>query len=244
MSSQSPPIFLAAEWRYLVMRNYEVDPALLLSHVPAGTELDYNQGKAFVSVVGFLFLNTKVRGIPIPFHRNFEEINLRFYVKRIVDGETRRGVVFLKEIVPRAAIAWTARTLYNEKYVAMPTSHTLELPGEGKQGLVRYSWKMGNTWNRVGAVIEGEPFIADEDSHEAFITEHYWGYAAQKNGGTVEYGVEHPRWNLWNATEGIFECDVESVYGSEFAEPLNREPYSVFVADGSEIIVRKGVLLR
>jgi uncharacterized protein YqjF (DUF2071 family) len=70
-----PGKFLTAEWRYLAMINYEIDPAILLPHVPRGTELDEWQGKTFVSMVGFHFLNTRVLGVPLPFHRNFAEIN-------------------------------------------------------------------------------------------------------------------------------------------------------------------------
>jgi uncharacterized protein YqjF (DUF2071 family) len=119
-------IFLTAEWRDLVLLNYEVDPGLLVPYVPRGTELDYWNSKAFVSLVGFRFVNTKVFGVPIPLHSNFTEANLRFYVRRREQGEVRRGVVFIREIVPRPAIALVARTFYNENYVTLPMTHTIE----------------------------------------------------------------------------------------------------------------------
>src|SRR5690349_10650745 len=101
--------FLTAQWKDLIIANYEVDPALLSSRVPGGTELDLQDGHCFVSLVGFMFLETRVLGVPIPFHVNFEEVNLRFYVTRRLQGETRRAVCFVKEIVPRAVIAAVAR---------------------------------------------------------------------------------------------------------------------------------------
>ena len=101
--------FLTAQWRDLLMVNYEVDPSLLADRVPLGTTLDLFEGKCFVSLVGFMFLDTRVMDFLIPFHVNFEEVNLRFYVKRETRTEIRRGVVFIKEIVPRGAIAWVAR---------------------------------------------------------------------------------------------------------------------------------------
>ena len=76
MKTDSPPVFLTAEWRYLAMLNYVVNPKVLAPFVPAGTELDSWAGKNFVSVVGFRFLNTRVLRIPLPFHRHFEEVNL------------------------------------------------------------------------------------------------------------------------------------------------------------------------
>ncbi len=234
------PGFLTAGWHYLVMQNYEVDPAILLPRVPAGTTLDTWNGKALVSMVGFLFKRTRVKRVPIPYHINFEEINLRFYVLREEGGELRRGVVFIKEIVPRAAIAWVARVIYNENYVALPTRHQLQLPTDTADGLVAYEWRTGERWNRLAATVQGRPYLAPEDSHESFITEHYWGYAAQQDGSTVEYQVEHPRWNVWNAVTTEFDCDVSSLYGEEFAPFLSADPVSAFVADGSDVIVRSG----
>ncbi|MGH9802774.1 MAG: YqjF family protein [Blastocatellia bacterium] len=240
--------FLTAEWRYLAMINYEIDPAILQPLVPRGTEPDSWQGKTFVSEVGFLFLNTRVAGVAIPFHRNFEEINLRFYVRRKAEDGWRRGVVFVKEIVPRLAIATVARVVYNENYVARRMWHGTDLNEASftKTGLVEYGWmekasQNGRNFLRVRATGKPEPLVAG--SEEEFITEHYWGYAAQRDGGTVEYRVEHPSWNVWQVSEAEFDCDVERVYGVQFSEALRAKPSSAFVADGSPIIVRKGVKL-
>lgn len=237
--------FLTAEWRHLAMINYEIDPAILQPLVPRGTELDSWQGKTFVSEVGFLFLNTRVMGITIPFHQNFEEINLRFYVRRKAEDGWRRGVVFVKEIVPRLAIATVAKVVYNENYVARRMWHGTDL-GEAsftKSGLVEYGWieKSGRNFLRVRATGKAEMLAAG--SEEEFITEHYWGYAAQRDGSTVEYQVEHPSWRVWQVSEAEFECDVEHIYGPQFCEALRSKPSSAFVADGSPIIVRKGVRL-
>lgn len=237
--------FLTAEWRNLAMINYEIDPAILQPLVPRGTELDSWHGKTFVSEVGFMFLNTRVAGMAIPFHRNFEEINLRFYVRRKAEDGWRRGVVFVKEIVPRLAIASVARIVYNENYVARRMWHGTDLSEASftKTGVVEYGWmeKTGRNFLRVRATGKAEPLIAG--SEEEFITEHYWGYAAQRDGGTVEYQVEHPSWNVWQVSEAEFDCDIERVYGARFVEAMSIKPSSAFIADGSPIIVRKGVRL-
>ena len=117
--------FLTAQWRHLAILNYLVEPSLLGGLVPRGTELDAWQGRTYVSVVGFLFLNTRILGVPVPFHRHFEEVNLRFYVRREAEDGWRRGVVFVKELVPKRAIAWVARAVYNENYVAVPMGHEI-----------------------------------------------------------------------------------------------------------------------
>lgn len=231
--------FLTAQWRWLVMLNYEMDPALLRPLVPAGTELDAWGGVTYASVVGFMFLDTRLLGIPIPFHRDFEELNLRFYVRRKGPEGWRRGVVFVKEIVPRFAIAAVARVVYNENYVALPMRHGLEISARAG-GTAEYGWRLGGRWCGVRAAARGpaRPLVAG--SEEEFITEHYWGYARQRDGGTVEYQVEHPRWNVWRAESAALGCDVAALYGRGFAEPLSAPPRSALIADGSPVIVRKG----
>jgi uncharacterized protein len=232
--------FLTARWRYLAMLNYEVAPEVLAPLVPAGTELDSWQGKTFASMVGFLFLDTRVRGIAIPGHRNFEEVNLRFYVRRQAEDGWRRGVVFVKEIVPRFAIASTARLLYGEKYVSLPMRHAIT--GDPARGgmQVAYGWRFQGRWNGIGAGVEGSPQEAAAGSEEEFITEHYWGYSSLRGGGCVEYQVEHPRWRVWKLLRPVLDCDVAALYGRQFAAPLAGEPSSAFLADGSEVAVYPG----
>jgi uncharacterized protein YqjF (DUF2071 family) len=233
--------FLTAEWRDLVIINYEIAPALLAPYVPFGTEIDTWNNTTFVSVVGFLFLKTKVMGVPIPFHRNFEEVNLRFYVRRLSPEGPRRGVVFIKEIVPRHAIAATARLVYNERYVAMPMRHRIAVErAEDPVTAIEYGWRFNGRWNRlqVKAIGQPEPLVAR--SQEEFIAEHYWGYAAQRDGGCVEFEVQHPPWRVWQTLEPSIDIDVEGVYGREFAECLGGSPASAFVAEGSPVVVRRG----
>jgi hypothetical protein len=242
----APPArpFLTAQWRFLAMLNYRVDPAVLAPFVPAGTELDSWHGATFVSMVGFLFLDTKVLGVGVPFHRDFEEVNLRFYVRRTAPDGVRRGVVFLKEIVPRWAIATTARVLYGEKYVSLPMRHDVPVDVRsdlgGRPAHAEYGWRHGGLWDRLRVVPAGDAVTADAGSEEEFITEHYWGYSRLRGGGTVEYQVEHPRWRVWQAAEARLECRVRELYGPPFAAPLAGAPSSAFLADGSEVVVYRG----
>ena len=237
--------FLTAEWRFLAMLNYEIDPALLLPLMPAGTELDSWNGKTFVSMVGFRFTQTRLLGLALPFHRDFDEVNLRFYVRRKSPEGWRRGVVFIKEIVPRAAIAWVARRVYNENYVALPMRHTIHSAAAQAEvlGLAKYEWLHRRRWNCIAVEFSGVPYLPDQSSEDAFITEHYWGYVRQRDGGTVEYQVEHSRWNVWRANDARLECDAAELYGRELADFLAGTPSSVFVADGSPVTVRRGRLL-
>jgi len=230
--------FLTAEWRYLVMLNYQVDPAVLHALVPRHTVLDLWNGRAIASVVGFRFLRTRVLGAPIPLHRNFEEVNLRFYVRHTTSsGEVRRGVVFVRELVPKAAIAMVARLAYNEPYWALPMRSTVPRTPVDDPGCVSYQWRTGSRWQHLSAVASGKPALPASASEESFITEHFWGYTRQRDGATVEYEVEHPRWRVWAATESSLDADVPRLYGSSFARALAASPVSAFIAEGSAVTV-------
>jgi uncharacterized protein len=225
------------------MLNYEVPPALLRPLVPPGTELDRWNGATLASMVGFRFLDTRVVGIPIPGHREFDEINLRFYVRRRgEDAQWRRAVVFVRELVPRRAIALVARWFYNEPYTAVPMHHELAMAGaaDGHPGRAAYAWRLAGRWHRLEVRTRGRPSVPDPTSEAAFITEHYWGYTMQRDGGTKEYRVEHPAWPVWEAEGAHFDCDVKAVYGAGFAECLAAQPRSAFLAEGSAVAVSRG----
>ena len=231
--------FLTAEWRYLAMLNYRVAPELLRPHVPAGTELDAFEGATYVSVVGFLFRDTRVLGVPIPGHRDFEELNLRFYVRRTEGGEVRRAVTFIRELVPRRAIATVARLAYNEPYTALPMRHALGpiVGSESAPSFVEYAWRQPAAWGRVRVEPEGAGAPLRAGTLEEFITEHYWGYTRQRDGGTVEYRVEHPRWRVWQVRAATLEGELEALYGAEIGRVLRGDPASAFLADGSRVAV-------
>lgn len=230
--------FLTAEWRALVLLNFDIAPGLLQPFVPPGTTLDLWRGQAVVSVVGFLFLNTRLGGIPLPFHQRFEEVNLRFYVRReLPSGECRRGVTFVKEFVPQRAVALVARAFYNEPYQAAPMRSTGLLDAGTTAGRVSYEWRVDNRWQRVSCGVTGPPVLPPDDDERTFIAEHYWGYGRWRDGSTGEYEVRHPRWRVWNALEPELDVDVARLYGPAFVEALSARPVSAFVAEGSPVEV-------
>jgi uncharacterized protein YqjF (DUF2071 family) len=232
--------FLTARWEHLVLLNYACPAELLAPLVPAGTTLDPWQGRTLVSLVGFRFEDTRIAGVPIPGHRRFDEVNLRFYVRRIAeDGTTRRAVVFIRELVPRIAIASVARWLYNEPYLAVRMRHAIEIdPRTG--GTVAYGWQHGRRRFLLGATVTGpaEPLVPGSEAE--FITEHYWGYTRQRDGGTLEYEVTHPRWAVWPAESARFDGQADRLYGPDFARILAGTPQSAFVAVGSAVSVFRG----
>lgn len=216
------------------MANYIVEPEVLQDRVPKGTSLDFHEGKLFVSLVGFMFVDTRVLGIPVPFHINFEEVNLRFYVKRETADEVRRGVCFVKEIVPRFAITTVARILYGEPYETWTMTH------ETKEKELTYAWSKDGLKNRVHVEIAESLGIPDEGSEGEFIIEHYWGYTKRGNDRTDEYKVEHPKWELNKVNYAEIDVDFGKTYGQEFAFLGSRQPDSILLARGSEIAVYKG----
>jgi uncharacterized protein len=236
------PVFLTAEWLHLVLLNYVVPPALLEPLVPRGTELDLWHGEAYVSVVGFVFANTRVRGVAIPFHQTFEEVNLRFYVKRRVDDDERRAVTFVRELVPRLAIAVTARLMFNEPYLHLAMSHQLDL-NPSAPTRAEYRWTSEGASSAVVGDGWGEPAVPAADSEEAFMTQRHWGYTRQRDGSTVEYYVAHPVWGVSRIGRGSLDGDPTSVFGPDFAAIFTRPPSSAFFADGSAVAVHDPVRL-
>lgn len=233
----STPTFLTAEWRKLALANYAVDPKLLEPFLPAGTELDLWNDTCYASLVGFMFLNTKLKGFSVPCHANFEEVNLRFYVRYEEHGMVKRGVVFIKEIVPRAALTLVANRIYKENYQTLPMKHKWTQMHDRLQ--VEYAWKKGR-WNHFKVVAGSKPVDIAEGSEEEFITEHYWGYTRISNTITSQYGVEHPRWQVYPVMDFAIDVDFSLIYGKEFSFLAYREPVSVMLAEGSAIAVKAG----
>lgn len=239
--------FLTAEWRDLIMLTWKIDAGLIRSRLPRGTELDTWKGDALISVVAFDFRNTRVRGIAIPFHTRFPEVNLRFYVRRkMPGGKWQRGVSFVKEMVPHAMIATVARRLYNEPYVSLPMRQIAvpEEPlsqdiGDATRSLV-YEWKRDGEWERVLALQTSAPRAMRSDSIEEFISDQAWGYTRREDHSTQEYRVSHPRWRITPVTDCYIEADITSLYGITFAEALSAPPLSTFVAEGSAVSVFPG----
>ena len=238
--------FLTAEWRNLIMAQYAVDPALLLPFLPAGLELDYyadadglKPAACFVSLVGFLFDRVRLKGIPVPFHTRFEEVNLRFYVVRTeADGTRKRGVVFISEIVPKPAITLVARALYGEAYSTARTRSVWK-QHDGIQD-IRYEWQHRGAWQSIRVEADAATRAIATGSLEEFITEHYWGYTKRRGGGTGEYGVAHPRWQTYEVYSTEIRADFGSLYGEAFLELTGRAPDHVLLAQGSAVAIRSG----
>lgn len=236
--------FLTAEWQRLILLTYDVEPFLLEEYLPKGLELDLYKGRAFVSFVAFDFLDTRVKGFKIPFHVDFPEVNLRFYVRqRLENGEVRRGVVFIKEFVPKPCIATVANRFYNEPYstIQMKSSHELE-----EEQLVITHWlKKGRIEHDLKFVVENKPYFPSEDSTEHFFKEHEWGFGQSKNGKLTVYKVEHPIWRIY-PLKTRFELDIhfDKLYGENWEVLNGKLPYNILVAEGSPIKVFPNAVIK
>jgi Uncharacterized conserved protein len=237
---RNPRKFLTAEWKNLVMLNYAVDASLLEPYVPAGVELDSFEEKTYLSLVGFQFNNTRLFGYPVPFHQAFEEVNLRFYVRHA----SKRGVVFIREFVPKYAVAAVARLAFNENYSCVPMSHRIESGPECNVSQIEYARGSGLGRCSIKIETEGASFIPPEGSAIQFITEHYWGYATQIGGGCLEYEVQHAQWGTRIARRAEFTGDLVGLYGEEIARVLSRNPDSAFLAEGSPVTVFQGTMVK
>lgn len=237
----STRIFLSAHWEYLAMFNYEVDPQLLQNHLPPYTEIDFFNGKALVSVVGFMFNNTKVLGCKWPGHVNFEEVNLRYYIKHFDGKQWKRGVGFISEIVPKPLVAGMANLLYNEHYSSATMDHSIEEVNDLVS--VKYRWKKRNQqWSAMKVQATSALSDIQPGSEEEFILEHYYGYNELNQHTTIEYAIQHPRWKIYPVTHYELDCNVAVLYGKEFVPFIqNVKPISVFLGKGSMVTVKMPV---
>jgi uncharacterized protein YqjF (DUF2071 family) len=229
-------VFLRANWENIIMANYEIDPKLLLPYLPSGVTLDLFKGRAYVSLVGFMFKNTKLFNIPIPWFGSFEEINLRFYVKRMeLDGQIKRGVVFINETIPYPIVAWMANKLYKEHYSVVPTKHHNESNEKNKK--IQFDWKLGAKWCSLYVLSDTklEPILAN--SLEEFIYEHYYGYTKIDEQITEEYQLEHPSWMTHKVLDYSIDCDFKAMYGNSFSILNQTKPTAVFMAKGSDVAI-------
>lgn len=231
-----PNTFLSARWEDLIMANYDVNPDVLTPYLPKGVELDFYNNKTYVSLVGFMFKRTSLFNIRIPFFGTFEEINLRFYVKRVEEGITKRGVVFINESVPYKSVAWLANKLYKERYIALPTKSTLTVGDATKD--VSYQWKINKAWNHISVNAATESARMIPGSIEEFIFEHYYGYTKINNALSQEYKVNHPRWQVNKVLDYSIHCDFKSMYGKDFAFLADQQPETVILAEGSPVTVQ------
>ena len=227
-------LFLKANWENIIMANYVIDPIVLIPFLPKGVELDLFNGKCYISLVGFMFKNTKLFNIPIPFFGNFEEINLRFYVKRTEENRvTKRGVVFINETIPYPIVAWVANKLYNEHYTVVPTKH--EIIPEKSSRRIKFEWLLNNKWNSIAVTSSSNSEMMKPNSLESFIYEHYYGYTKTAENETEEYKLQHPGWKVSEAIDYAINCDFETMYGKSFAVLNQTKPDAVFIADGSAV---------
>lgn len=227
--------FLSARWENLIMANYAVNPDVLKPYLPNGVELDFYNDKTYVSLVGFMFKKTSLFNIPIPFLGTFEEINLRFYVKRVEGNSIKRGVVFINETVPYKAVAWLANKLYKEHYIAIPTKNEIAITNLSKN--IKYEWKINNEWNHISVNTAAEKEQMLHGSIEEFIFEHYYGYTKINNQHSQEYKVNHPRWLVNKVKDYSIVCNITAMYGADFSFLNNHQPGSVIVAEGSPVTV-------
>ena len=226
--------FLKAKWENLIMANYEIEPSALAPYLPKGVELDFYNNKTYVSLVGFMFKNTRLFGVPIPFFGSFEEINLRFYVKKVENRKIKKGVVFINETVPFKIVALLANKLYKEHYISIPTRNSIDIT-ENKD--IKYEWKINNRWNSLAVKSDTNKYKIEQGTIEEFIFERYFGFTKLSDNSTQEYQIHHPKWMTHEILNTHIDCDFRSMYGDAFAGLENQTPDSIILAEGSQVSV-------
>jgi len=223
--------FLSARWANLLNLTYRVPPELLEDYVPAGVELDVQQGSAFVSLVAFDFLETRVLGVPWPGYKDFPELNLRYYLKY---GD-QRGVAFIQEYVPKRIIAKMARAIYNEPYDYAPMWSSCEEDDVSRK--FQLGLRVGGRDHTIRAEATPPAYKPPRGSIGHYFKEHEWGFGRTRGGKPLTYRVEHEVWDVYDVQSYALDIDFGLLYGEKWSFLGEEEPLCSVFALGSPVKV-------
>ena len=225
--------FLTARWENLAIITYKIHPASLSIYIPPGLAADTINGDAFVSIVAFDFNDIKIKSLRIPFHVNFPEINLRFYVK----DENRNGVVFISEFVDKYFVPFVANSVYNENYKRIRMKKVMKILDGDDVIHLNYNMNMKGREFNLNMKAKQESFIPGENTIEHFIKEHEWGFGKSRRGKLLSYKVVHPVWEVCPVTHFSHNFDFGLIYGNKWEMLNDEKPFNVMFAKGSEVKV-------
>lgn len=231
--------FLVAHWENLVVASFKADKQLLQPFVPRGTELNDWNGDYYMSLLGFQFSRARFCGIPSPFYRRFEELNLRFYVRQKVKSGWRKGVVFIKEVIPSKLVGCIAKWLYHENFAALPMHHHIYTGNDGRH--TEYYWEQESKPGYLKLCSQLQPEPAVPGSLPAFIHDHYIAFTKTKK-HSYTFDIQHPDWNIYPALSFEMQLDAVALYGEAFRDAFS-QPATAFLLDGSKTNVSWPVIL-
>lgn len=233
MKSNVP--FLKAQWKELTLVNFALEPDFLINILPVGLDPDLLHGKAYASLVAFDFESIRVGGIPWPGYTQFPELNLRVYVRCSEAG--RRGVFFIRELIPGKIPTAIARVAYNEPYSACPLTRSHQALVNGAQ-VQRTDWIWKGAPNYLEVEVGPETMMPATDEDANWFKEQEWGFGHSRLGELLRYHVTHPRWMVRKVHRCDYEVDWLGLYGPIWARQLEgAEPDSLMHCIGSEIAV-------
>lgn len=228
----SQPLITAA-WTNIAVVTWEVEPDLLAPYVPPTLSLNLRDSMAFVSLVGLQFSNLRVRGVRVPGHQHFDEINLRFYVRKT----GYQGVTFIREYAPRPLAALMARILYSEPYRAAPVRG--RITADEATIVAGYEIDYGGRTSQFSLTGQRPPVRPDNTTLEHFLLEQHWGFTTTRGGQMMRYEVEHPVWHIYPIVSYTLDFDFAAVYGPKWAVLGESEPRSLVLATGSDVTISR-----
>jgi uncharacterized protein YqjF (DUF2071 family) len=232
--------FVTGRFRHIILLNYAVDPTLLASRLPPQTELDFHDGRTYLSLVGLQSSALKVYGLPLPLYQEHAQVNLRFYVRHRIEGTRwRHGVVFINQIIPHRFIAWSVRWLFHETVISRQIDAEIAKNSRGLNQ-VEYRWQPGQQHCYIRTAFHGGDGDMVPAADRDFFAERYWGYRALGDGGCFAYNFVHPEWKTYRGRVADTSAEVDDFYGPPFSGILNRPPDSAFVCSGSKISLAWG----
>jgi uncharacterized protein YqjF (DUF2071 family) len=235
--------FMKAQFADLVAVNFHVDEKILQPLVPPGLELDNFNGEAYVSLVAMMLKGAKVWGLPFSIVPSSAELSLRFYVKHTHADGVEKGTCLIKDYVAGSTAAWFLESQFQSTFSKLKMKQTASGFAKGETPEVEYQWKVDERWNKLRVRARSRIKKTSEGTKVGFILDHF-NYYGRHNGRTLAYRVERPRWDVWDAAQANFTCDVQRLFGKSFVRPLAKRPASVFVTSGSPVTIFKPVVIK
>ncbi len=234
---------IKAKFSEMVAVNFQIDQRILQPLVPKGLELDFFNGETYVSLIAMMLRNVKAWGLPFSIIPSSPELSLRFYVRRPGDGESAKGTCLIKDYISGSTAAWYLESQFKSDFSKLKMKYKNSGFGEHETPEVEYQWKVDDHWNKLRVRARSRIHKTERASKVGFILDHFTYFGTYK-GRTLAYRVERPTWNIWDAAQANFTCDVKRLFGDAFVKPLSKRPASVFVTAGSPVTIYKPVEVR
>lgn len=201
---------LAFGWRHLLFANWPVDADRIDARLPDALSVQTHDGTGWLTIVPFVNVNVRPRGLPEQAGIPLRELNLRTYVTH--EGEP--GIYFFNLDAQGLLSVLGARLTHHLPYYYARID--AEWTGD-RMAFESRRYHPGARPARFAATYRptGDPFEADPGSRAEFLTERRRLYTLATDGTVRQTDVSHERFTLYSAGVTLTENTLFEANGFE-----------------------------